>query len=173
MTGHPDDLLDEFERRGVAQLRAETLGKRAREPREKPAKKRAHPERDLQKQIVGFVNCFVPAVVIAAVKNEEQARSNDPEARARFVAARRASGMLPGHPDIICYLPGGRVLLWELKAAKGTVSAAQHLVHARLSELGHTVEVIRTFEAAMAALTRAGVAMPGRAMRASLPVSPL
>ena len=173
MTSHPDDILDDFERRGVALLRAETLGKRAREPRDPKQKKRQHPERDLQKQIVGFVNRFVPAVLVAAVTNEEQARSSDPEARARFGAARRAAGVLSGHPDLVVYLPGGRVLLWELKAAKGTVSVAQHLVHARLGELGHSVEIIRTFEAAMAALARAGVALPGRAMRQSVPVQPL
>lgn len=172
----PEHPFDEFYRRGVAQLRAQTVGRKAKpapdEDWSKP-KKRGSPERDLQKQIVGYVNRFVQGVVIAAVTNEEQARSSDPEARARFGAMRRAAGVLSGHPDLVVYVPGGRVLLWELKAPKGTVSVAQHLVHARLAELGHPVQVIRTLEEALAALVRAGVPVPGRAMRLSTPVQPL
>lgn len=173
MSSHPDDILDDFERRGVALLRAETLGKRAREPRDPKQKKRQHPERDLQKQIVGFINRFVQNVVVAAVTNEEQARSKDPEARARFGAARRAAGVLSGFPDLTVWLPNGRVILWELKSDKGRLSTAQHLVQARLSELGHPVQVIRSLEEALAALAQAGVAMPGRALRQSVPVAPL
>lgn len=170
----PDDLLEEMQRRGVQMLRAQTLGKKERvavEDWSKP-KKRAHPERDLQKTIVGYINRFVQNVVVAAVTNEEQGRG-DAEQRARFGAMRRASGVLTGHPDLIVYLPGGRIALWELKAPKGRISTAQHLVHARLSELGHPVELIRTLEDAMAALVRAGVPVAGRALRSAGPVQPL
>lgn len=172
---HPeDDLVEQLQRQGIARMWAEQAARKARprEPKQAAEKKRQHPERDLQKQIVGFINRFIQTVVVAAVTNEEQGRG-DAEQRARFGAMRRASGVLTGHPDLVVYLPGGRVLLWELKAPKGTTSGAQHLVHARLGELGHRVEVIRTFEAAMAALTQAGVALPGRALRQSTPVSPL
>lgn len=172
MSVDPDDLLDQMERRGVALLRAETLGKRAREPRDPKQKKRQYPERDLQKAIVGYINRFIPGVLVAAVTNEEQGRG-DAEQRARFGAMRRSSGVLTGFPDLTVWLPNGRVILWELKAPKGTTSAAQHLVHARLSELGHPVEVIRTFEAAMDALGRAGVNVPGRVLRQATPVRPL
>lgn len=173
---HPDDLLNELERMGIARMRAEAAAKRTapREPKEdwSAPKKRQHPERDLQKTIVAYINRFVQNIVVAAVTNEEQGRG-DAEQRARFGAMRRASGVLTGHPDLIVYLAGGRILLWELKAPKGTTSVAQHMIHARLDALGHPVEVIRTLEAAMAALVRAGVAVPGRALRQSVPVAPL
>lgn len=174
MSADPDDLVEQLQRQGIARMWAEQAAKKARprEPKQPKAKTRQHPERDLQKSIVGYINRFVQNVVVAAVTNEEQGRG-DAEQRARFGAMRRASGVLTGHPDLVVYLSGGRILLWELKAPKGTTSVAQHLVHARLSELGHPVEVIRTIEQAMAALARAGVALPGRALRSAAPVAPL
>jgi hypothetical protein len=168
-----DDLVTKLQNRGVAKLWAEERAKRTapRVPKEPAAAKRAHPERDLQKTIVTLIHRCVPDVVVAAVTNEEQGRGDDAQ-RARFGAMRKASGVLTGHPDVVVYLSGGRVLLWELKAPKGTISAAQHLVHARLNALGHAVEVIRTPEAAMAALVRAGVPIRGR-LGLAVPVAPI
>jgi hypothetical protein len=174
VSSDPDDLLDELQRQGIARLWAEQAAKKAagRGPKVPSTPKRQHPERDLQKQIVGYINRFVQNVVVAAVTNEEQGRG-DAEQRARFGAMRRASGVLTGFPDLTVWLPNGRVILWELKSEKGRISVAQSLVHARLAELGHGVELIRSLEDAMAALARAGVAVPGRALRASVPVGPL
>jgi hypothetical protein len=175
MASDPDDLVDALARQGLARQRAEQLRSReARklEPKIPAAPKRAHPERDLQRAIVGYINRFVQGVLVAAVVNEEQGHG-DAEQRARFGAARRASGVLSGHPDLLCYLPGGRILLWECKSDKGRVSAAQHLVHAQLAALGHPVEVIRTLEAALEALVRAGVPVRGRMLRQSVPVQSL
>ena len=175
MSADPDDLVEQLQRQGIARMWADAAAKKARprEPKQPKAKTRQHPERDLQKQVVNYINRFVQDVVVAAVTNEEQARSSDPEARARFGAMRRASGVLTGFPDLTLWLPGGRSLLWEFKSDKGRVSTAQHLVHARLDKNGHRVEIIRSFEQAMAALARAGVALPGRALRSAAPVAPL
>jgi hypothetical protein len=174
VSSDPDDLLEQLQRQGVARLWAEQAAKKAagRGPKLPSTPKRQHPERDLQKQIVGYINRFVQNVVVAAVTNEERGRG-DAEQRARFGAMRRASGVLSGFPDLTVWLPNGRVLLWECKSDKGRVSVAQHLVHSRLDALGHPVEIIRSLEDAMAALVRAGVAVPGRALRASTPVEPL
>jgi hypothetical protein len=174
VTGDGDDLVDLLQRQGIARMWADAAAKKAagRGPKIAAAPKRAHPERDLQKQIVGYINRFVQNVVVAAVTNEEQGRG-DAEQRARFGAMRRASGVLTGFVDLTVWLPGGRVLLWELKSDKGRLSVAQNLVHARLAANGHPVEIIRTLEDAMAALVRAGVAVPGRALRQSVPVDRL
>lgn len=174
MSSDPDDLVEQLQRQGIARMWAEQAARKAagRGPKLPAAPKRAHPERDLQKQIVMLIRRTVPDVLVAAVTNEE-AGHGDAEQRARFGAMRKASGVLTGHPDLICYLPGGRILLWELKSDTGRLSAAQHLVHAQLADLGHPVEVIRTVEAAIAALVRAGVQVRGRMLRQSVPVGPL
>lgn len=174
VSSDPDDLVEQLQNAGVARMWADRAAKKAagRGPKLPAAPKRQHLERDLQKTIVAYINRFVQNVVVAAVTNEEQGRG-DAEQRARFGAMRRASGVLTGHPDLVVYLPAGRIALWELKAPKGRLSVAQNLVHARLGELGHPVELIRSLEDAMAALVRAGVAVPGRALRQSVPVAPL
>jgi hypothetical protein len=174
VSADPDDLLEQLQRQGVAKLWAERAAKQAagRGPKLPATPKRQHPERDLQKAIVKLIRSTVPGVLVAAVTNEEQGHG-DAEQRARFGAMRRASGILTGFPDILVWLPAGRVLLWELKAEKGRLSEAQHLVHAQLADLGHPVEVIRSIEQAIAALVRAGVPVRGRALRQSVPVAPL
>lgn len=143
---------DELHRRGVA--------------------KRKHPERDIQRGIVALVRRCYPSVLIAAIPNEQAGASGDAEARARFGAARKASGVLSGHPDLILYLPGGRTLLLEVKAAAGRVSEAQASLHARLWDMGHPVHVVRSIEDAQAALTRTGAAQEPR-FRMAVPVEPL
>ena len=47
-----------------------------------------------------------------------------------------------GFPDRICLLPGGRVILVELKAPGKKPSAVQLRVHAMLRELGFRVDVV-------------------------------
>jgi LmbE family N-acetylglucosaminyl deacetylase len=146
--------LDDCLERGRQTLLASLRRKKPREPKDAPAKKRQHPERDLQRAVVTLARRAFPQVVLASYPAEQRG-TGDADQRARFGAARKASGVLTGHPDIIVYLPGGRVLLWELKAEKGRTSAAQDLMHARLSAIGHGVEVIRSVDAAAEALRRA------------------
>lgn len=47
-----------------------------------------------------------------------------------------------GIPDRMVILPGGRLFLVELKAAGGTLSPKQRLVHAEMAELGTHVTVL-------------------------------
>ena len=150
------DLVTEMQDEGARLRRNATALRKAmpREPKQKKVK-RATPERDLQRAIVKMVRLAYPQVVLAAVPNEQAGASGDASARARFGAARKASGVLTGFPDLVACLPGGRTLFLELKAPKGVTSSAQHLVHARLSEIGHPVLVIRSLDEAAAALRRA------------------
>ena len=60
----------------------------------------------------------------------------------RGAALAKAAGMRAGEPDLRIYLPGGRLLLVELKRAKGRVSAAQTERHAALAKHGHHVVTI-------------------------------
>lgn len=92
--------------------------------------------------------------------NEAAATSDNDHARARFYAARRASGVKTGWPDLTVCLPGARVLFLESKRPKGgLLSVAQQDVHAELRALGFFVGVVNSIEAARYELQRAGVAL--------------
>lgn len=53
-----------------------------------------------------------------------------------------------GNPDRLVLLPGGRILLVEVKANDGELHAAQRLWHARAAALGITVHIVRGAEEA-------------------------
>ncbi len=58
----------------------------------------------------------------------------------------RRLGIQPGIPDLIVALPAGRVVWVELKTPRGRVSKTQEEIHSRLSQAGHLVFVVRSFE---------------------------
>lgn len=64
---------------------------------------------------------------------------------AMFLSRRRASGVVPGIPDMI-WLHFGRVYGFELKTDTGTVSIEQEKVHAVWREDGTPVYIIRSLE---------------------------
>jgi hypothetical protein len=75
---------------------------------------------------------------------------------ADFAAGRRnpgkakAMGLVAGEPDLRIYLPGGRLVMVELKTDRGKVSAPQKARHAGLAALGYTVHVLRALTPAQA-----------------------
>ena len=56
----------------------------------------------------------------------------------------KKEGMEKGIPDLLLYLPNGKVLNMELKTDKGKQSADQVDVQNRLTKLGHNYYIIRT-----------------------------
>lgn len=56
----------------------------------------------------------------------------------------KKEGMEKGMPDLLLYLPNGKVLNMELKTDKGKQSADQVDVQNRLTKLGHNYYIIRT-----------------------------
>lgn len=56
----------------------------------------------------------------------------------------KKEGMEKGMPDLLLYLPNGKVLNMELKTDKGKQSADQVDVQNRLIKLGHNYYIIRT-----------------------------
>lgn len=66
------------------------------------------------------------------------------------------SGVTRGTPDLTCVLPGGRVLLVELKRPSGVLSEAQVELGARITGCGvgyHVVRSVGQFQALLAAST--------------------
>lgn len=56
----------------------------------------------------------------------------------------KKEGMEKGMPDLLLYLPNGKVLNMELKTDKGKQSSDQIDVQHRLTKLGHNYYIIRT-----------------------------
>ncbi len=56
----------------------------------------------------------------------------------------KKEGMEKGMPDLLLYLPNGKVLNMELKTDKGKQSPDQVDVQNRLTKLGHNYYIIRT-----------------------------
>jgi len=61
-------------------------------------------------------------------------------------AMHKKSARTPGEPDYTVLLPGGKVLLVEVKTTTGNLSEAQGRVSGHAWQLGHTVHVVRKFE---------------------------
>jgi hypothetical protein len=69
----------------------------------------------------------------------------------------KAMGVRPGVPDLVLWLPHGRLLMLELKWGKGEVSEAQAVFHRVMGRLGHCVVVCYTLEEVEEALRSVGV----------------
>ena len=65
----------------------------------------------------------------------------------------QAQGFSRGMPDLLLYLPNGKVLNMELKTDKGKQSADQVDVQNRLTKLGHNYYIIRTVYEAFKAIS--------------------
>lgn len=129
---------------------------------------RAALERGVQITLVPWLRLVLPlGSIVAAVKNEHQARSNTPGGRARFYAAREAEGVLAGFPDIIALMPGLLVLIETKRPIGGALSEAQSLLHPQLRAIGYAVILATSIETARYGLIGLGVRLretPGQLM---------
>lgn len=64
----------------------------------------------------------------------------------------RQEGMVAGFPDLIVWMPGGRIAFMECKTAKGRLSEAQHREIQQLRQDGFAVAVVRSVDEAMTAV---------------------
>ena len=122
----------------------------------------AQTEGQTQPGIVRWLRLVLPVgSIVAAVPNEGVGvRSKSDEARARYFQARKRQGVNTGFFDLVCLLPGGRVVLLETKRPIGGVlSLAQQDMHADAQALGHATGVCVDPETALGVLLRAGVAL--------------
>lgn len=137
-----------------------------------PRGKNRQRERAAAVAVLRWAQLVLPAgSLVAAIRNEEQPRGSDPRARARFHAARKAAGILPGMPDLVALMPEGRTVFIEMKADKGGVlSLAQQGVHDRLRSLGHQVIVATSIDTARGGLRAAGVTLREDPAQLAIPV---
>lgn len=126
------------------------------------------PEREVSRGIIRWLRLVLThGSITAIIVNEQRGTSEDELSRARYGAARKASGVVTGFFDATSLLPDGRVVWWEFKRPKGGVlSEAQQCVHEQACALGHVVIVANSIETARAGLHAAGVRLreaPGQA----------
>lgn len=154
-----DDLVEALMQEGARQRR-NAAKLRAARPKAAPGEKikRGHPERDAQQAVVAWLRAV--GCLVNASENERRADSADPNAQARFQMMRKKNGITPGWPDLTVALPGGRIVLIEMKARGGRLSPAQQDVHAMLEALGAIVVVGTSLETVQAALAARGVRIP-------------
>lgn len=77
-----------------------------------------------------------------------------------------AAGINPGAADLRVFLPNGRLVMFENKTGKGSLSKEQKEAHAEFTALGHEVIVIKTDDAE----TAAALAVAAVSERLGLPV---
>ena len=69
---------------------------------------------------------------------------SDIKTKTLIINQMKKEGMEKGMPDLLLYLPNGKVLNMELKTDKGKQSDDQVDVQNRLTKLGHNYYIIRT-----------------------------
>ena len=97
----------------------------------------------LQQTLVSILKTLYPDYVInlslSGISLNGSAKEN-----AQTMYSLQAQGFSRGMPDLLLYLPNGKVLNMELKTDKGKQSADQVDVQNRLTKLGHNYYIIRT-----------------------------
>ena len=97
----------------------------------------------LQQTLVSMLKQMYPDYVInlslSGISLNGSAKDN-----AQTMYSMIQQGFERGMPDLLLYLPNGKVLNMELKTDKGKQSADQVDVQNRLTKLGHNYYVIRT-----------------------------
>ena len=163
------DLYADLETQGRAAWK-KRMSPKPRAPRDPaaPKAKRASPERDAQKLVVKWFRGW--GWIVQASFTEQGAASKDPTKRARFGAARKATGATTGWPDLTCISPAGRTVYVEMKSPTGKLSPAQVAVHADLRARGCIVVLGRDVASVRDALLAEGVVVE---MRPALPAQGL
>ena len=100
-------------------------------------KPRSQPESTVQREVIAYAVAALPRALVFAVPN---AARRTPSGR----AANAVPGLMPGAPDLVICLPGGRVLWVEVKASRGRLSDAQFMFCGKLHALGHDYAVVRS-----------------------------
>jgi hypothetical protein len=115
-----------------------------------PESRKAQSEAQIQKAIVDYLRAVLPHAIVSAIPNGSQRTASGRPANA-------VAGLLPGMPDLMVLLPQGRVIFFEVKAAKGRVSDNQLNIHMQMQPLDHVVAVVRSIDETRNALKIWGI----------------
>lgn len=108
---------------------------------EKPQRAKAgNEEEHLQVECLRWLRAYSHGKYLAHHSPNEAKRSKVMGARLK------AMGMMPGWPDLEIILPGGQVVFFEFKTAKGRQSESQKECQKRLEETGCRYYLCRSVE---------------------------
>ncbi len=110
-------------------------------------------EGPIHRSILGHLRRLFPSAVIHHSANELPLKGKDV---ARAIAKAKHNGMVPGFPDLACYLPDGEALFFEVKAKGNSATPAQKSVIAQLQSLGFRAAVVRSVQEVDEALSHWG-----------------
>lgn len=110
----------------------------------------------LQAQIVAFIRVAAPDLLFFAVPNGGYRHP-------REAAKLKATGTVPGVPDLTFVLPGGLIGFIELKTHAGRVSSDQKAFANAAIERGAAYALCRSLNEVETTLKAWGIALRGRA----------
>ncbi|MBS1725047.1 MAG: VRR-NUC domain-containing protein [Armatimonadetes bacterium] len=119
-------------------------------------KPRRRIEDGIQASVVTYLRTVLPSdVLVQHVKNE-----GNRGGLAGIIDGKRNKkmGVVAGFPDIICVLPAGKSLFFELKAPRGRPSPAQEDLWKRMAALGHTCAKVSSIDEVRLTLKALGIA---------------
>jgi len=111
---------------------------------------RAHPEADLQRAVVAYLNAALPADAWFTAINPVPAKSK------AVAGLSKAMGLVPGVPDLVI-LWHGETLWVELKSRTGWTNAVQRACMLAIADAGAEIAVCRDIDEVAAALEGFGM----------------
>jgi hypothetical protein len=106
----------------------------------------------LQITVVSMIRALYPSLLMNLSLNGVSLPGT-PKQISQIISQAKREGLEPGIPDLLVYLPGGRVLNWEFKRPKGGVQSAEQLaIEHKLKSLDHHYELIRSSNQAFASI---------------------
>lgn len=105
--------------------------------------KRIDREGPVHRAILAHLRDRFPEALVVHAANEIGLKGKDV---ARAIAKAKWNGMVPGFPDLACFLPDGECILFEVKAEGNTTTPAQKTILAQLSSLGFRAAVVRSVQ---------------------------
>lgn len=97
-----------------------------------------------QQTLVSMLRSMYPDLVINLSLNGISLNGLSPQQKAQLIREQKLQGFTNGLPDLLIYLPEGKVLNLELKRPKGNSQSPDQLaIQAKLEALGHNYFLIR------------------------------
>ncbi len=104
---------------------------------------RVDKEGPLHRSILAYLRTQFPLAIVHHSPNEVPLQGTNV---ARAIAKAKYNGMVVGFPDLICLLPNGETLFFEVKHGKTPASDTQRAVLSRLSDMGFRNAVVRSID---------------------------
>ena len=101
------------------------------------------PESVIQATFVSMFRQLYPKFGLNLSLNGISLDGLNPSQRAKLISVCKQQGMEPGTPDLLVYLPSGKVLNLEFKTQSGKQSPDQVSTQTKLKSLGHNYYLVR------------------------------